>query len=471
MRQAKRTMSRFLSIHGHFYQPPRGNPFTGRIPRELGAEPFANWNERITSECYRPNVELGNLAQIGFDLGPTLADWLAEAEPETYQGFLAADRQARERTGVGNGLAQVYNHVILPLVPRRDKVTQVRWGVADFRHRFGRDPEGMWLSETAVDQETLDVLADEGITFTILAPWQSRDPGIDTGEGYLGPVSGGRSIQVLFFDAPLSKHVCFTPRVTESARDFVDLCLPMRESWVRRRREQAQLLLMAMDGEFFGHHQRGRDRFLQDLLDLAGERDYDLVTPAEYLRACPPRTTVEIADRTAWSCSHGVARWEYGCACTRGPSDWKGILFGALTRLAEEIDAIYESETRGRLPDPWEARHGYVTVLLGEMTAEEYAEQQLSGRSSSDSLERVIALLRAQWYRQLMFTSCGFFFEDASRIEPVNNLAYAARAIADVRSATGHDLADSFRRSLRPLRSWRTGESGEALYNRVLTRR
>ena len=464
-------MSRFLSIHGHFYQPPRANPFTGRIPRELGAEPFANWNERITSECYRPNVEQGNLAKIGFDLGPTLAAWLADSDPETYHGFLAADRRAQERTGIGNGLAQVYNHVILPLVSRRDKVTQVRWGVADFRHRFGRDPEGMWLSETAVDQETLDVLAEEGIRFTILAPWQSRDPGIDTGEGYLVPVSGGRSVQVLFFDAPLSKHVCFTPRVSESAQDFIDLCLPMRESWLRRRRQQPQLFLMAMDGEFFGHHQRGRERFLRDLLDLADRRGYDVMTPSEYLRECPPEATVAIADRTAWSCSHGVARWEYGCACTSGSSDWKGVLFGALTRLAEEIDAIYEGKCREWLTDPWEARHGYVSVLLGETTAEDYARHQLTGRPPADRVERLATLLRAQWYRQLMFTSCGFFFEDASRIGPMNNLAYAARAITEIQAATGDDLGDRFRRSLRPLRSWRTGESGEVLYNRVLARR
>ncbi|HEX2170821.1 MAG TPA: DUF3536 domain-containing protein [Dehalococcoidia bacterium] len=464
-------MDRFLAVHGHFYQPPRANPFTGQIPREQGAEPFANWNERITSECYRPNAELGNYAKIGFDLGPTLADWLAEGDPATYRAFLEADRQALDRTGAGNALAQVYNHVILPLVPRHDKVTQIRWGVADFRHRYGREPEGMWLSETAVDVETLEVLAEEGIGYTILAPWQSRDPGIDPGEAYRVRLSGGRSIQILFFDAIASTQVSFNRRMTESALEFIELCLPMRDNWLRRRRGDPQLLLMAMDGEFYGHHQRGRERFLRDLLDLAPDHGYRPVTPAEYLRLLPPTREAQIADRTAWSCRHGLARWEFGCACTAGSSDWKGILQTALARLAEQVDAIYLREVRPHVTEPWELRHRYHRVFLGEVDAAGYVRERLTKRPATDLVDRIVALLEAQWFRQLMFTSCGFFFEDVSRIEPLNNLAYAARAISDVQSATGEDLTEEFRRSLKPIRSWRTKEAGDALYDRVVARR
>lgn len=467
----KWAMDRYLSVHGHFYQPPRANPFTGKIPREHGADPFANWNERITSECYRPNAELGNYAEIGFDLGPTLADWMVDGDPATYRAFVEADESAQDRTGTGNALAQVYNHIILPLVPRHDKVTQVRWGKADFRHRFGRDPEGMWLSETAIDDETVDVLAEEGIAFTILAPWQSRDPGIDTGEGYVVRAAGGRTLQILFFDPVLSTQVSFNPRVTESAAEFLDLGLPMRESWQRRRRGDPQLLLMAMDGEFFGHHQRGRERFLRDLLDGAADRGYRVVTPAEYLRIRPPVREAQIAGRTAWSCRHGLARWEFGCGCTEGDSTWKGILQTALAHLADRIDAVYERAVGPHVADVWELRHEYHRVFLGGMDATAYARGHLRGQPDSDLLERTVALLEAQWFRQLMFTSCGFFFEDASRIEPMNNLAYAARAIAGVRTATGEDLAAEFRRSLRPIASWRTRETGDALYDRVVARR
>ncbi|HEU5348033.1 MAG TPA: hypothetical protein VFU63_05420, partial [Ktedonobacterales bacterium] len=214
----------FLCVYGHFYQPPRENPFTGEIPGEPGAEPFENYNEKITEECYRPNAEAGNLAQISFDLGPTLAVWLEAHHPDVYQAFLAADREHVTRYGVGNALAQVYNHTILPLATTRDKRTQIRWGLDDFTHRFGHPADGMWLAETAVDQETLSILAEEGVRYTVLAPWQAAEP-VTPGEPYRVSLPGGRSISVFFYNGPLSAAASFDDAATSNADVFAAMHL------------------------------------------------------------------------------------------------------------------------------------------------------------------------------------------------------------------------------------------------------
>jgi len=236
---------KYFSIHGHFYQPPREDPLTGQVPREPGAEPYHDWNERINAQCYRPNAQRGNFDLIGFDLGPTLAAWLERHDPQTYHRILAADAASLRRDGVGNALALPYNHVILPLASRRDKLIQVQWGIADFTHRFRRPPEGMWLPETAVDLEALEILAQSGIKFTILAPWQAAANNVDTSEPYQVVLPSGNSITVLFFDAQLSKHMSWTPRLTEDADTFARMSLLMRASWHKEMTGRDQLALAA----------------------------------------------------------------------------------------------------------------------------------------------------------------------------------------------------------------------------------
>ncbi len=252
------TVHKFLCVYGHFYQPPREDPFTGLIPNEFGAAPFENFNEKITDECYRPNAEAGNLALISFDLGPTLAAWLEQRHPDVYQAFIAADREHRARYGVGNALAQAYNHAILPLATSRDKRVQIRWGLDDFARRFGHRAEGMWLAETAVDQETLSILAEEGVRYTVLAPWQAAEP-VTPGEPYLVALPGGRSITVFFYHGALSAAVSFEDDVTSNADVFAATHLRQQVNEARAERGEDQLVVIATDGELYGHHKPLRD--------------------------------------------------------------------------------------------------------------------------------------------------------------------------------------------------------------------
>jgi alpha-amylase/alpha-mannosidase (GH57 family) len=253
MQSQGRNNGDYLCLHGHFYQPPREDPFTGQIPIESAATPYTNFNEKITAECYRPNAEAGNFDTINFDLGPTLASWLEKAHPNVYQRIIDADRKHMALYGVGNAMAQAYNHTILPLARSRDKLTQILWGLSDFRHRYGRDATGMWLAETAVDIESLDLLAQNGITYTVLAPWQAATP-IDPTEPYLVLLPGGRSITVFFFNAPLSGGVSFDWNMTDNADLFAGSYLPDNLVQSKRDAGEAELLLIATDGELYGHH-------------------------------------------------------------------------------------------------------------------------------------------------------------------------------------------------------------------------
>ena len=298
---------RSFCIHGHFYQPPREDPFTGVIPLEKEANPFANFNEKINAECYRPNAELGNFGALSFNLGPTLAAWLEGHDARTHQRIVEADGRNRAAHGVGNALAQAYHHTILPLALRRDKETEIIWGIADFHHRFGHEPLGMWLPEMAVDRETLEVLAGQGIAFTILSPHQAKGQ-LDGAGPYRVSLPRGRKITVFFRDDVLSNRLAFDPELTRSARGFAENCLagPYGPSGKR-------LQLIATDGETFGHHQQGRERFLHDLLFTEAPRaGYEVTFLGRYLREHPPTKEAEIVDGTSWSCGHGVARWGEG---------------------------------------------------------------------------------------------------------------------------------------------------------------
>ena len=365
-------LTRSIVIHGHFYQPPRDDPWTGAIPVEPSAAPYHDWNERIERECYGPVSK--SLASISFDYGPTLLEWMEGAAPETYRAVLAADRAS------GNAVGMPYHHTILPLSPRRDKTTEVRWGIADFRRRFGREPEGMWLPETAVDDETLDVLADEGIRFTILAPHQvERAPAGGLPGWYR--TAAGRRIALFIYDGPLSHGVAFGPLVNDAA------------AWLERlTTAAADLVAIATDGETYGHHHTGGDVTLARVLEALKQRsDVRVENFASFLARRPPQEDVRLVAPSSWSCPHGVERWRAECGCRAAPERptqqrWRAPLRSALEWLDAEVRAIFEREGR---PLPTALEHH---------------------------------LLR-------MFTSCGWFFDDIAGIESVIVLRSAARAI------------------------------------------
>lgn len=455
-----------VCVHGHFYQPPREDPLTGEIPLEPGAAPYRNWNERIHAQCYRPNAELGNFERISFNLGPTLAQWMAEEDPQTLALIVQQERSNFLRYGVGNGMAQSYHHTILPLAPRRDKVTQVRWGVEDFKYRFGHVPQGLWMPEAGSDLETLEVLAECGVQFTILAPWQARQV-VDNRWPYRVALPGGQYMAVFFYDQELSMRVSFDPGATVNGDSFLlSRLLPRFDPNLERE----QLLTIASDGELYGHHQPFRDKFLQYLLNGAMERTtVRAVYPALWLKKYPPQTEVEIVDGTSWSCHHGILRWSGDCACTPH-ADWKAPLRQGLDRLAAMIDEQYENALRPLGVDPWELRHRYIHVLLGQTTVRDLAGEMARRTLTEEEAHKVELLLQAQYERQRMFASCGWFFDDFDRIEPRNNVSYAAQAVWITYLATGVDLSRLAADLLAPVRSWRSGLRADTVFQHTLER-
>jgi alpha-amylase/alpha-mannosidase (GH57 family) len=464
----ERTGRAYLCLHGHFYQPPRDDPFSGRIPIEPAATPYANFNEKITAECYRPNAEAGNFEAISFDLGPTLAGWLEDAHPDVYTRIIESDRVHRERYGVGNAMAQAYNHTILPLASTRDKYTQIEWGLSDFRHRFGREATGMWLAETAVDIESLDILAQYGVKYTILAPWQAATP-IDPTEPYIVRLREGRSITVFFYNGPLSGGVSFDWNTTSNADLFAASYLPGHLVESKREAGEDQIIVIATDGELYGHHKPWRDKFLTHLLKVgAPAYGFEVCTLERYLLMHPATKEVELRVPSAWSCGHGVARWDTGCECTENDSSWKGYLRKALNNLAARCDSLFEQYAGETLHDPWAARNAYLPVRNGWETLDSFWAKY--GKEGIDPLrvQRTLLLLESQYYEQCSFTSCGFFFEDLDRIEPRNDIAFARRAISLIWQALGIDLQPEFVEDLRLVKSWRTpGLSGADVYRQL----
>lgn len=460
----------YLCLYGHFYQPPRENPFTGALPLEAGATPFANYNEKITAECYQPNAEAGNFDVISYDLGPTLAAWLERAHPDVYQRIIEADHLHMQRYGVGNALAQAYNHTILPLATSRDKLTQIVWGLQDFRHRYGHDAHGMWLAETAVDMECLDLMAQHGITYTVLAPWQASTP-IDPTEPYRVSLPGGRSITIFFYNAPLSGGVSFDWNTTSNADVFAASYLPRHLVESKRQAGEAQLILIATDGELYGHHKPWRDKFLSYLVQHgAPGYGFEVCTLERYLLMHPATHEVELRVPSAWSCGHGVARWSTGCDCTEGDSSWKPALRQALVHLSERGDQLFEQYAGETLSDPWAARNDYLGLRNGWEAPESFwARHGKQGHAPDDErlVQRTKLLLEAQYYQQYSFTSCGFFFEDLDRIEPRNDIAFARRAISLIWQALGVDLQRDFVNDLKASKSWRTGVTGADLYRQL----
>ncbi|HYU19934.1 MAG TPA: DUF3536 domain-containing protein [Chloroflexota bacterium] len=458
----------FLCVHGHFYQPPREDPFTGSVPREPGAEPSHDFNEKIAADCYRPNAKLGNFGRMSFDLGPTLASWLERWDPDTYQTIIADERAAHRRDGHGNGLAQVYGHAIMPLATDREKRIQVVWGLADFAHRFGRQAEGMWLAETAADEATLGVLADYGVRFTVLAPWQAIEA-VDASEPHWVRLADGRRIVAFFFHAELSGKVSFDYRATTDADTFGHHALPGYLQPDKEASGESQLILVASDGELYGHHQPNRDKFLSQLLTVsAPDQGFQITGLGRYLDANPPRREVTLSGRTSWSCHHGVDRWSGDCACCEGDGTWKSHLRQALVDLAARLDALYEATSAAWLRDPWVAEEEYIRVLLGVEAGDRFWERHTL--RADVGRRQVFALLQSQHHRHLMFASCAWFFDDLDRIEPRYAIANGLWALRQAELLHRVDLISDYASALRKATSWRTGRTGFDLLHEVAAR-
>lgn len=414
---------RSVVFHAHFYQPPREEPWLELVEREPGAAPYHDWNRRIEQECYRAVVAaripaangriarvVNTLDAISFNVGPTLSDWLEREAPETWAAMLAADRASRlRRNGHGNALAMPYHHVILPLASRRDKLTEVRWGIADFRRRFGREPAGMWLPETAVDEETLDVLAGEDIRFTILAPHQVVEPPPAGLPGtYL--TASGHTIALFIYDGPLSHDVAFGPLVTDAERWGAEvLARPMAPAG-------PTLVSLATDGETYGHHHPFGEMALAATLERLGrDPEVRIDNYASFLARHPAEHPVELVAPSSWSCVHGIERWRSDCGCRTQPETsqaWRAPLRQAFDWLAGELHVRFESEAAPLLKDPWAARDAYTAIGL-----------------PSHLPVRARELLEMERNALRMFTSCGWFFDDVAGIETIICLRYAARAI------------------------------------------
>jgi alpha-amylase/alpha-mannosidase (GH57 family) len=470
------TAERFIAIHGHFYQPPRENPWLEAVEIQDSAAPYHDWNERVTGECYAPNTAARRLGQdnrildivnnfqnISFNVGPTLLSWLERSAPSTYQSILEADRQsAKAHGGHGNAIAQAYSHMILPLALRRDKITQVRWGRQDFHERFGRDPEGMWLPETAVDNESLEILAEAGIKFTILAPhqaWRIRKIGtegweevnhcIDPSRAYLWRGPSGRTLTLFFYDGPISRAIGF-----ENALDRGENLVARLKSGFVADREGGQLVHCATDGESYGHHKQFGDMALAAAIgQIEAEGFARLTNYGAFLVEHPPAFEVQIRERTSWSCTHGIERWRSDCGCkTRGDwhQRWRKPLREALDWLRDQIDPFYESRAAAFLKDPWEARDAYIDVVLDrspEGLATWLARHRRVPLDAGGQVE-TRQLLEMERNRLLMYTSCGWFFDEISALEPVQLLKYAAMALQYLRDLGGGQLEGEFVRRL-----------------------
>ena len=445
-----------LIIHGHFYQPPRENPWTGKVEQEIGAAPYHDWNERIHAECYAPNAwakvigpsverTINNYEHISFNFGPTLISWLERHHPPTYERILEADRLSlAARGGHGNAIAQAYGHAILPLCNDRDRLTQVLWGIADFRHRFRREPEALWLPETACNNATLDLLIDQGLRFVILAPhqaaryklpgseeWQSTDLDTSRAYRYIHQEGSDRSIAIFFYDGPASRSIAF------------DRALSSSEVLVQKFKEAATrgpMVNVATDGETYGHHFKFGDLCLAHTIEIDGPRaGFEMTNYGEFLDQHPAEAEVQIdegayGEGTSWSCIHGVSRWTRDCGCHTGGTQgwnqaWHAPLRAALNVLRDHAAVQFENAGGDLFVDPWDARNAYIEVILNQRVREDFLRRHVKYELSHADSARAFALLEMQHHTLLMFTSCGWFFSEISGIESLQVLKYAARVI------------------------------------------
>ncbi|MCF8107052.1 MAG: DUF3536 domain-containing protein, partial [Desulfohalobiaceae bacterium] len=453
-------MQRYICVHGHFYQPPRENPWLEEVELQESASPFHDWNERISAECYGPNTAsrildqdrrivdiVNNYAKISFNFGPTLLSWMEKHQPEIHDQIVEADALSQEHfSGHGAAMAQVYNHMIMPLASTRDKYTQVIWGIEDFRHRFNRFPEGMWLPETAVNTESLEIMAELGIVFTVLSPYQAKrvkpldeedweevsGGSIDPTRAYICRLPSGRSINLFFYDGFISQDIAFGG-LLESGEDFA----ARLNNAFSDERDWPQLVHVATDGETYGHHHRLGDMALAYCLFHLEENELARITIyGEYLELHPPQWEAQIEENTSWSCAHGVERWRDDCGCHSGMrprwnQGWRKPLRQAVDFLSTSLDPLFEKEAGPILSDPWQARDDYIQVLLDR--SPESMESFLSGHSKGelkpDEKRKALKLLEMQRHTMLSSTSCGWFFDEISGIETTQVMRYAARAL------------------------------------------
>jgi len=465
----------YITVHGHFYQPPRENPYLDTIERQSSAQPYHDWNERIHYECYRPNAfarilnheqELigivNNFEYLSFNIGATLMSWLEKHDPEVYQRILDGDRQSCKRlNGHGNAIAQVYNHIILPLANKQDKITQIRWGKDDFRSRFGRDPAGMWLAEAAVDYPTLEALIEEEIKFIILAPSQAeRCRRMNTGEESAWDEVGGSQIDptrpyrcfvndgyidIFFYDGPISRDLGFND-VLNTADNFSTRL----GQAIRGDGRSSQLIHVATDGETFGHHKGGTEKCIAYALrEQFANNGWTVTNYAHYLSICPPTWEVVLKPVTAWSCAHGVDRWQDDCGCAGGGGwnqKWRRPLRDSLDWLRDRLINVYQSSGSKFFRDPWVARNEYVRVIRDRSKENVTKFLQRHQAKELSAAERIDALrlLEMQRHTLLMYTSCGWFFEEISRPEGVQIMRYASRALELAGEVAGIHLKQKF---------------------------
>jgi alpha-amylase/alpha-mannosidase (GH57 family) len=466
------TSKRFICIHGHFYQPPRENPWLETVETQDSAAPYHDWNERICAECYATNGAarivnvknqitriVNNYSRISFDFGPTLMSWLKENAPRTYRMILDGERRSRNNfRGHSSAMAQVYNHIIMPLANMRDRVTQVRWGIADYVHHFGTPPEGMWLSETAADNVTLEILARHGIKFTVLAPHQCKrirplkegaawtdTPGasVDTTRPYLVRFKSGASLAVFFYNGPTSRAVAFEGLLNSGENYTGRLKSGFKDS------AAPQLVHVATDGESYGHHHKYGEMALAYTLKLL-EQDpaVKLANYGSFLEQFPPEYEAEIVEDTSWSCMHGVERWRSDCGCNGGKPGfnqaWRAPLRKAFDELRDAVAPLTEREGAALFRDVWAARDAYIRVVLdrSEESQESFFRAHQSHPLTEPERVRALELMEMQRHAQLMYTSCGWFFDDISGIETVQVIAYAARTLQLAVELFGHDAGE-----------------------------
>jgi len=485
----------FVTIHGHFYQPPRENPWIEVIEREESAHPFHDWNERIASECYRPNAHarivdgqgkildiVNNYSYISFNFGPTLLRWFEKQFPLAYQRILEADQESLKRLGHGNAIAQVYNHTIMPLANERDKETEVVWGISDFKKRFGREPEAMWLPETAANYPTLQVLVKHGMKFLILSPYQAlrvrplggtkwtdvSQGGIDSTQPYRcflkegsGKKRSDQFIDLFFYEGRISKEVSFG----DLLRDGNLFCDRLMKAY-QPTKKRPQLIHLATDGETYGHHKKFGDMALAYALhQCLSSRGLEVINYGAFLKRFPPVYEVELDEGpkgkgTSWSCSHGVGRWEEDCGCSTGGQagwnqKWRKPLREALNFLRDELSGILEGEGKKVFIEPWEARDGYIQVILDRSLGSIHAFFERFGLPGLPEAERVkgLRLLEMERHALQMFTSCGWFFNDVSGIETILILQHASRAIQLAEEWTNPGMEDQFLERLTQAKS------------------
>ena len=477
-------MERYICIHGHFYQPPRENPWLEAIELQDSAYPYHDWNERITAECYAPNSVarivdgdnriiklINNYARISFNFGPTLLSWLEAKAPDVYEAILDADRDSQQRfSGHGSALAQVYNHVIMPLANSRDRKTQIRWGIGDFTKRFRRAPEGIWLAETAVDLETLELLAEHDIRFVILAPhqaarvrpigerpWRSvNGEAMDPSRAYRQVLPSGRVIALFFYDGPIARAVAFEGVLSQGER-FVDKLM----GGFSDARDWPQLVHIATDGESYGHHHRFGDMALAFALEQIESRQLARLTNyGEFLEKHPPAFEVEIADKTSWSCAHGIDRWWSDCGCNSGShaawnQQWRTPLRNALDGLRDAVAPLWQRRAAEFFKNIWFARDCYIDVILdrSERSTDTFFERHAARPLTGAERISALKLLELQRHLLLMYTSCGWFFDDISGIETVQIMQFAGRAVQLAEELFGDSHEERFTERLAGARS------------------